>query len=105
MLGHGRSASVGFFLGLSHSTAHVCVPLVVGRLQRDQAAHSHVSSRQAVEEVVEREAQMRLQAARLAKEAERRRHLEALLDQGLQVQNQILLGLQVGQHPVGKDKD
>lgn len=65
------------------------------RLQRDQAAQSHASNRQVGDELVETQAQMRQQAARLAKEGERRRHLEALLDEGLQVQNQILLGLQV----------
>ena len=65
------------------------------RQQRDQAAHSHASSRQAEDELVERQAELIQQAARLTHEAEQRRHLEALLDEGLQVQTQILLGLQV----------
>lgn len=68
----------------------------VCRLQRDQAAHAHSSARQLGEEVLEGQAQLSQQAARLAKETDRRRHLEALLDEGLQVQSQILLGLQVG---------
>ena len=49
------------------------------------------------------EAQARLSqhTGRLTKETDRRRHLEALLDEGLQVQSQILLGLQVaGPHPL-----
>lgn len=44
---------------------------------------------------MESQAELSQQAGRLSKEGERRRHLEALLDEGLQVQNQILLGLQV----------
>ena len=44
---------------------------------------------------MERQAELIQQAARLTHEAEQRRHLEALLDEGLQVQTQILLGLQV----------
>ena len=67
------------------------------RLQRDQAAHAHSSNRQLGDELVEAQAQLSQQAGRLAKETDRRRHLEALLDEGLQVQSQILLGLQVGQ--------
>ena len=47
------------------------------------------------DELVESQAELSQQAGRLSKEGERRRHLEALLDEGLQVQNQILLGLQV----------
>lgn len=69
------------------------------RQQRDQAAHSHASSRQAEDQLVERQAELSQQAARLAHESQQRRHLEALLDEGLQVQNQILLGLQVLHHP------
>ncbi|KAL0031206.1 hypothetical protein WJX77_009499 [Trebouxia sp. C0004] len=64
------------------------------RLQRDQAAHFHASNKQVGDELVESQAQLSQQAGRLSKEGERRRHLEALLDEGLQVQNQILLGLQ-----------
>ncbi|KAL3159508.1 hypothetical protein ABBQ38_009926 [Trebouxia sp. C0009 RCD-2024] len=66
----------------------------IRRLQRDQAAHAHSSSRQIGSELVEAQAQLSEQAGRLSKETERRRHLEALLDEGLQVQSQILLGLQ-----------
>ena len=47
---------------------------------------------------MERQAELTQQAARLAHESQQRRHLEALLDEGLQVQNQILLGLQVLRH-------
>lgn len=47
------------------------------------------------DELVEAQAQLSEHAGRLSKETERRRHLEALLDEGLQVQSQILLGLQV----------
>ena len=65
------------------------------RLQRDQAAHAHTTNRQTGDELVEAQAHMTHQAARLSKESERRRHLEALLEEGLQVQNQILVGLQV----------
>ena len=64
-------------------------------MQRDQAAHFHASNKQVADELVESQAQLSQQAGRLSKEGERRRHLEALLDEGLQVQNQILLGLQV----------
>lgn len=44
---------------------------------------------------MERQAELTQLAARLTHETEQRRHLEALLDEGLQVQHQILLGLQV----------
>ena len=65
------------------------------RQQRDQAAASHASSKQAEDELVERQAELSQQAARLAHESQQRHHLETLLDEGLQVQTQILLGLQV----------
>ncbi len=75
--------------------SHSLSPTCWFRLQRDQAAHFHASNKQVGDELVESQAQLSQQAGRLSKEGERRRHLEALLDEGLQVQNQILLGLQV----------
>ena len=66
-----------------------------GMLQRDQAAHAHSSNRQTGDELVSAQAQLAEQQARLTREADRRRNAEALLQEGLQVQNQILLGLQV----------
>ena len=68
---------------------------VLCRLQRDQAAHAHASSKQVGDELVAAQAEATEQAARLGREADRRRHAESLLEEGLQVQNQILLGLQV----------
>ena len=78
-----------------HTTRNSLSPTCWFRLQRDQAAHFHASNKQVADELVESQAELSQQAGRLAKEGERRRHLEALLDEGLQVQNQILLGLQV----------
>ena len=71
------------------------LPCAHGRLQRDQAAHAHASNRQSGDELVSAQAQLAEQQARLTREADRRRNAEALLQEGLQVQNQILLGLQV----------
>ena len=67
-------------------------------MQRDQAAHFHASNKQVGDELVESQAELSQQASRTAREGERRRHLEALLEEGLQVQQQILLGLQVCCH-------
>ena len=94
-------ASHTHIVNTSHSLCSVSVhmsngdPILVRRLQRDQAAHAHASSRQVGEELVQAQAQLSEQGARLGREGERRRHLETLLDEGLQVQTQILLGLQV----------
>lgn len=72
------------------------------RMQRDQAAHFHASNKQVGDELVESQAELSQQASRTAREGERRRHLEALLEEGLQVQHQILLGLQVCHHLPGQ---